>query len=141
MATWRCNFHKKMYQLDHWVVRRRDLCRVRSAGRLGGLSGGSDHDPIAISLNIARRLRKQIPKAEKKVRIDRARLQHDFQRSQFRCQVRRRVRDAWCAVADGLEDECNMDWLRAVVRLGDRNETSSTFAIMKIGGFKRYFEN
>lgn len=51
---------KKGYQIDHFLVRRDDLRRVRDCGRVKTSGGGdSDHLPVTIDFRLARNLRRR----------------------------------------------------------------------------------
>jgi hypothetical protein len=120
-GTWIHPYYKRRYQIDHFFVRRIDLKRVRDSGRVARLSGGSDHDPIQIKLNIARRLRRQEPRVPK-TRIDRTLLSglfgEDYRRC-FRNSVRKQIRNHGHEVSNDLVDEDG--WWKGILLLGQRN--------------------
>jgi len=57
-ATWRNPRSKKEHQLDHFLINRKDLPRIRDAG-IDKLTIDSDHDPLQLKLRVARNLSKQ----------------------------------------------------------------------------------
>ena len=57
-ASWHHPRSKKGHQLDHFLISRRDLSRVSDVG-LSKLTVESDHEPLHLSLRIARILSKQ----------------------------------------------------------------------------------
>jgi hypothetical protein len=58
-GTWRHPHSKQLHQLDHFLISRNDLCRVRDAGVWNKLTVESDHAPLQMKLRIARNLSKQ----------------------------------------------------------------------------------
>ncbi len=58
-CSWRHPRSKKLHQLDHLLIPRDDLCRVRDACIWNKLTVESDHAPLQMKLRIARNLSKQ----------------------------------------------------------------------------------
>jgi hypothetical protein len=58
-GSWRHPRSKQLHQLDHLLISRNDLCRVRDAGVWNKLTVESDHAPLQMKLRIARNLSKQ----------------------------------------------------------------------------------
>jgi len=58
-GSWRHPRSKQLHQLDHLLISRNDLCRVRDAGIWNKLTVESDHAPLQMKLRIARNLSKQ----------------------------------------------------------------------------------
>ena len=69
-ATWTHPCSKVAYKLDHFIVRQRDMKRVRDAGAVGWRGVDSDHCAVGLRLAIARNLKKQ-KSAGRPGRIDR----------------------------------------------------------------------
>jgi len=86
--TWMNPRSKLGHQIDHFLVRRSALARVRDAGRYGGLSVESDHQPIRLTLRVAKNLSKQRCKREETF-IDRRLLQKADILSKFQQEVSR----------------------------------------------------
>jgi len=80
--TWVNPRSKLGHQIDHFLVRKSDFARIRDAGRYGGLSVESDHQPIRLTLRVAKNLCKQRCK-RKATFIDRQLLQKPDVRSKF----------------------------------------------------------
>jgi hypothetical protein len=58
-GSWRHPRSKQLHQLDHLLISRNDLCRVRDASVWNKLTVESDHAPLQMKLRIARNLSKQ----------------------------------------------------------------------------------
>ena len=58
-GSWRHPRSKQLHQLDHLLISRSDLCRVRDAGIWNKITVESDHAPLQMKLRIARNLSKQ----------------------------------------------------------------------------------
>ena len=86
--TWMNPRSKLGHQIDHFLVRRSALARVRESGRYGGLSVESDHQPIRLTLRVAKNLSKQRCKREETF-IDRRLLQKADILSKFQQEVSR----------------------------------------------------
>ena len=84
--TWMNPRSKLGHQIDHFLVRRSDFARVRDAGRYGGLSVESDHQPIRLALRVAKNLSRQRCKREETF-IDRRLLQNAVIASKFQQEV------------------------------------------------------
>lgn len=80
--TWMNPRSKLGHQIDHFLVRKVDFARIRDAGRFGGLCVESDHQPIRLTLRVAKKLCKQRLK-HKEAFLDRQLLQQPDVRSQF----------------------------------------------------------
>ena len=87
-ATWRHPCSKLWHQLDHCVVRQKDLKRVLNARVMGLLGKDSDHMAISLKLRIGKGLkRKRTDKQIKARRIDRGLLKVPEVATQFRARV------------------------------------------------------
>ena len=87
-ATWRHPCSKLWHQLDHCVVRQKDLERVLNARVMGLLGKDSDHMAISLKLRIGKGLkRKRTDKQIKARRIDRGLLKVPEVATQFRARV------------------------------------------------------
>ena len=66
-GSWRHPRSKQLHQLDHLLISRSDLCRVRDAGIWNKLelTVESDHAPFQMQLRIARNRSKQTESKEK----------------------------------------------------------------------------
>ena len=89
-ATWYHNANKKGYQIDHFMLYRKDLKRVRDAGSTVCHSIASDHNAVYIKLRIARNLAKQKSKNDGK-RILRSGLQDPVIYTNFVSDVNKRL--------------------------------------------------
>jgi hypothetical protein len=58
-GSWRLPRSKQLHQLDHLLISRSDLCRVRDARIWNRVTFESDHAPLQMKLRIARNLSKQ----------------------------------------------------------------------------------
>ena len=81
-ATWFHPQSRRGHQIDHWIVHRGDLVRVKNAGRVGCIGVNSDHLPLLLELRIARSLRTQHAPL-KRPRLNRALLCSVRHRSEF----------------------------------------------------------
>jgi exonuclease III len=70
-ATWYHPASKRGHQIDHIIVRQKDMMRVRDAGFNGWRGVDSDHRAVYIRLNLARYLKRKAAVAPKQPRIDR----------------------------------------------------------------------
>ena len=67
-GTWTNPCNKLSHQLDHFIVRQKDLKRVVDAGRYGALGKDSDHCPIRMLIKVGVRRKKE---TKSRTRIDR----------------------------------------------------------------------
>ena len=79
-GSWRHPRSKQLHQLDHLLISRNDLCRVRDAGVWNKLTVESDHAPFQMKLSIARNLSKQ---TESKGKIHQSRVASQSHRRKF----------------------------------------------------------
>jgi len=88
--TWKNPRSKLGHQIDHFLVRRSAFARVRDAGRYGGLAVESDHQPIRLTMRMAKNLSKQRDE-RKETFIDRRLLQQADVRSKFQQELVREL--------------------------------------------------
>jgi len=115
-ATWYHPYHRRGaqrvgYQLDHWLVRRKDLKRVRSAWTRNDLTVASDHTPLMMRIRVSRR--KLGRKANRKAgrvkvkRVDRQLLRNDKVKAEFvEATVRAAVEKGWKRRWRSAREEC-----------------------------------
>ncbi len=58
-GSWRHPRSKQLHQLDHLLISRSDLCKVRDSGIWNKHTVESDHAPLQMKLRLARNLSKQ----------------------------------------------------------------------------------
>ena len=73
-ATWFSIRNGKPFQIDHWLVRRRDLRRVVDCG-LAPPSVASDHRPLRMKARVAWTLARREPRNNRRPRVQRAELE------------------------------------------------------------------
>ncbi len=87
-ATWQNPCSRLWHQLDHWIVRQRDLKRISNAVVMGLPGKESDHTAVSISLRIGRSLKKRRVKGlQSPKRMDHALLKVPETASRFRDHV------------------------------------------------------
>jgi hypothetical protein len=84
--TWVNPRSKPGHQIDHFLVKNSASARVRDARRYGGLSVESDHQPLRLTLRVAKNVCKQWSKRDETF-IDRRLLQQADFRSKFQQEV------------------------------------------------------
>jgi exonuclease III len=108
-ATWFHMRNKKGYQIDHFMMARKDLKRVVDAGTTIRHSADSDHRAIFIKVRICRNLAK--PKQAKSGRVSRDMLQDPIVRASFVAEVERRLMELDSRLGAGEDtDRVNTGW-------------------------------
>ena len=90
-ATWH-GFGKLAHQIDHWIVRRRDLVRVTDARRVKAIMVESDHTPIEITIRLAQNYTPRRTNAARTGRVDRSLLEDENVEKAFQQTVMQSVR-------------------------------------------------
>jgi hypothetical protein len=75
-GTWQSPCSKRFHQIDHLIMRQRDMKRVRNVERIGMHGKNSDHYGVCLKLRITRKLKHKCP-LRKPGRIDRGLLVKD----------------------------------------------------------------
>ena len=88
-ATWVHPCSRLGHQIDHWIMRRRDLKRVINAGLMTSAAVPSDHAPLGLILRVARRLRVRRQRVGGKVSL--SMLRDPVVAEAFRAVVRREL--------------------------------------------------
>ena len=86
-ATWYHPRSRRGYTQCQWIVRRKDLKRVRVACNVAAIGIATDHRPIKLTLRVAVRVRRTQPTTGPRMRINRGLLRQAEVRTHFRAAV------------------------------------------------------